>query len=90
MNGKCFCGSVQFTLKEQLKDAYYCHCRDCQMLSGSAFRVFGIVPTGSVEILAGVLETYTHIAESGFEMRRSHCSKCATPLFVSGISNMVQ
>jgi len=83
MNGECLCGSVKYELTEQIQDTYYCHCRDCQVLSGSAFRVLGIVSRNSLKIKSGEISTYDHKTESGFEMVRSYCIQCATPLFVS-------
>ena len=82
MNGSCLCGSLQFKLNEEIKVAYYCHCRDCQILSGSAFRVIGIVPASSINISTGNISEFRHQSESGFEMIRQNCDTCATPLFV--------
>jgi len=83
MKGQCFCGSIRYELTKEVEDAYYCHCRDCQILSGSAFHVLGIVPRGSVNILCGELCMYEHQAASGFVMTREFCCKCGTPLFAS-------
>jgi len=83
MKGKCLCSAVKFELTEQIRETYYCHCRDCQILSGSAFRVFGIMPNGSLNLLSGSIATYTPQVERGFEMNSSYCSDCASPLFVA-------
>jgi len=83
MNGECLCGSVKYELLEHIQDTYYCHCCDCQVLSGSAFRVLGKVSRGSLNTISGEISTYSHKAESGFEIVRSYCSNCATPLFAS-------
>lgn len=83
MRGKCFCSSVRFELTKKIEDAYYCHCRDCQILSGSAFRVFGVVPTDAINVTHGELSEYKQQADSGFEMTRRFCPQCATPLFVN-------
>lgn len=83
MKGKCFCGAAEYELTAHLKDAYYCHCRDCQYLSGSAFHVLGIVARGSIELISGELTEYKHTAQDGSGMTREFCKICGTPLFVT-------
>ncbi len=83
MKGKCFCGAVEYELTSQPQDAYYCHCRDCQYLSGSPFHVLGIVERGSINLISGELSEYKHFAQDGSEMSREFCSNCGTPLFVT-------
>ncbi len=83
MKGKCFCGAVKYELTSQPQDAYYCHCRDCQYLSGSPFHVLGIVERGSVNLISGELSEYKHLAQDGSGMTREFCKICGTPLFVT-------
>ena len=83
MKGKCFCGAVKYELTSQPQDAYYCHCRDCQYLSGSPFHVLGIVERGSVNLISGELNEYKHLAQDGSGMTREFCKICGTPLFVT-------
>jgi hypothetical protein len=82
MKGGCFCGSLRYVLLSKPEDVYYCHCRDCQILSGSAFHVLGIMKRGSIMILSGGLTRYAHSTDSGSEMTREFCPKCGTPLFL--------
>ena len=83
MKGKCFCGAVKYELTSQPQDAYYCHCRDCQYLSGSPFHVLGIVERGSINLISGELSEHKHFAQDGSGMSREFCAKCGTPLFVT-------
>ncbi len=83
MEGRCFCGSVQFKLHSDVKDAYYCHCRDCQIQSGGAFHALGVVDRGAVEVALGSPAEFAHKTASGFMMTREFCAKCGTPLFLS-------
>ncbi len=83
MKGKCLCGAVNYELTSQPQDAYYCHCRDCQYLSGSPFHVLGIVERGSVNLISGELSEYKHLAQDGSGMTREFCNICGTPLFVT-------
>ena len=83
MKGRCFCGSVRYKLISPPQEAYYCHCRDCQYLSGSPFHVLGIVDLGSIEIISGEISEFRHQAQDGSGMKREFCSRCGTPLFVT-------
>lgn len=83
MKGQCFCGSVKYELTSKLQDSYYCHCRDCQYLSGSPFHVLGIVDKGSIHLLSGILSEYKHSAKDGADMTREFCKDCGTPLFIT-------
>ena len=51
IDGTCHCG--QFTYRAELdpEQVVICHCTDCQVLSGSAYRTVAIVPKDSFEIL---------------------------------------
>ena len=82
MKGACFCGAVRYELSSGVGDVYYCHCRDCQVTSGSAFRVLGIVDRAALRVLAGKPASYRHRTDSGSSMEREFCSRCGTPLFL--------
>lgn len=82
MKGKCFCGTVCYDLLSEPEQVYYCHCRDCQILSGSAFHVLGVVNRDSLLLQSGELSEYTHTTDSGSKMTREFCTKCGTPLFL--------
>jgi hypothetical protein len=46
MEGGCLCGAVRFSLASKPYDAGWCHCRTCQLNSGSPAMVFAAVPVG--------------------------------------------
>ena len=83
MKGRCFCGSVRYELTSQPQDSYFCHCRDCQYLSGSPHHALGIVERGSINLISGELGEFKHSAQDGSGMTREFCPKCGTPLFVT-------
>ena len=37
LTGGCLCGEVRYSVKEDFKVFYQCHCKQCQHLTGSAF-----------------------------------------------------
>lgn len=81
MKGHCFCGAVKYSLKSEIRDAYYCHCRDCQYMSGSAFHALGIADKEHFKIDSGVPAKFTHKTQDGSDLTRTFCSVCGTPLF---------
>ncbi len=81
MEGRCFCGEIRYRLTAPVQDAYYCHCRDCQYLSGSAFQVLGIVARGELKLLRGKPAAFRHPTEDGSELTRYFCPKCGTPIY---------
>ena len=84
VKGGCCCGAVRYELSTDLQGVYYCHCRDCQILSGSVYHVLGIVERDSLSVEPDKLTTYATAAESGFKMAREFCPSCGTPLFLKG------
>ncbi|RBP51079.1 GFA family protein [Arenicella xantha] len=37
IKGGCLCGGVVYSLRDDFKAFYQCHCRQCQQLTGTAF-----------------------------------------------------
>ena len=77
VTGGCFCGAVRYEAEVYLHDAYYCHCRICQKISGVPAEVGVIVKPGSLRLTEGEPKYYqtSHFAERGF------CSDCGSRLF---------
>ena len=44
INGNCHCGAVSFTAEIDPSRVMICHCTDCQVMSGSAFRTSSVTP----------------------------------------------
>ena len=83
MKGRCFCGSVRYKLTSPIKDAYYCHCRDCQYFSGSPFHVLGIVERGTIKLISGSTRIFEYQVQDNCHMKREFCENCGTPLFLT-------
>ena len=81
MKGQCFCGAVRYSLKSDIQDAYFCHCRDCQYLSGSAYHALAIVGMNDFKLETGKPTKFTHKTQDGSELTRAFCPQCGTPLF---------
>ena len=81
MQGQCLCGKVQFQLRSEIVDSYICHCRDCQLYSGSAFQTLAIVDKKDFEITSGKPDSFTHKTQDNSNLTRYFCSSCSSPLF---------
>jgi hypothetical protein len=58
-----------------------CNCTDCQMLSGSTFRVSVPAQRGSFRLSSGQLKTYVKTAQSGAKRVHAFCPNCGTPVY---------
>ena len=83
-SGGCLCGTVRYEAQPDLSSAYYCHCRDCQIASGSAFHVAVLAPDSSFRVLSGETSTYAKTADSGNSIERVFCLRCGTPVWWVG------
>ena len=75
MTGGCACGRVRFTANVANDEAYLCHCRMCQRITGSVSIAFKNVPQASVTWSSGP-DWY----DSSPIARRLYCRECGTSL----------
>src|SRR5687767_15501645 len=79
VQGSCHCGQVTYEAEVDPESAHICNCTDCQMLTGSAFRVTVHAPRPAFRLLSGQPKVYVKIADSGARRRHSFCPNCGTP-----------
>ena len=78
MQGKCLCGSVQFTLAGELPNLYQCHCSLCRKVSGSSSNAAFKISLDQLSWSVGEELIRKYESETGF---KSHfCSRCGSPL----------
>jgi hypothetical protein len=58
-----------------------CNCTDCQMLTGSAFRVSVPASKDHFHLASGQLKTYVKTADSGAKRVHAFCPNCGTPVY---------
>ena len=80
MTGRCLCGSVRYELASQPFDAGWCHCRTCQLNSGSPAMAFATVKAGDWVVTAG--ENFIRRTRSSSFAERLFCGECGTPLAI--------
>ncbi len=76
LQGGCLCGRIRYEVSLESDEAYYCHCRMCQLAFGNTRAAFINVPQASVRWLGEAPKLY---ASSTFA-RRGFCPECGTPL----------
>ena len=77
--GKCLCEGVRYEVTGPLSPLGYCHCKQCQRASGSAFSANTSVARGDFRLVAGaeLLREF----ESSPGRFRVFCSRCGSPVY---------
>jgi hypothetical protein len=83
VTGRCHCGIVRYEARLDPAQVTVCHCGDCQMLSGSPYRVSVRVPASAFRLLSGELKSYVKTADSGSKRSHAFCPICGTPVHSS-------
>lgn len=84
IDGKCHCGAVAYEAEVDPEGVSICHCTDCQMLTGSAFRVTVSAAASAVRVVAGTPKLYVKQGDNGRKRLQYFCPDCGTPLFTTG------
>ena len=69
------CGNARFDAEGEPLRVGLCHCRYCQLWTGSAFGITVYFPEDAVTHLSGELETYALERENGNTLRIERCEK---------------
>ncbi len=79
IEGGCLCGGIRFRVTGKLGPAGYCHCKQCQRASGSAFAANAPTRTKYFELVSGadLVSEY----ESSPGKFRAFCSRCGSPIY---------
>ena len=87
INGKCHCGRIAFRAEINPDDVSICHCTDCQILTGSPYRVSVPSPSSAFELTAGEPKIYVKTAEDGTKRAQAFCPDCGTPIYAAAVQN---
>lgn len=76
MHGGCLCGRHRYSVRMEVPEGYFCHCRMCQKAFGNIFATFINVRVADVswETVEPAWYASSRIARRGF------CAACGTPL----------
>ena len=81
VDGSCHCGQVRFEAEIDPERVSLCNCTDCQMLTGSAFRVSVPGAKDAFRLLSGKVHAYVKTADSGAKRVHAFCAGCGTPVY---------
>ena len=79
IEGGCLCGAVRYESDAEPLFAVNCHCRHCQMTSGST-HLPGIGLPAAAFSLTGDVTWYKITNDRGGTSMRSFCPTCGTPI----------
>jgi hypothetical protein len=86
VDGRCHCGAITYEAEIDPDTVGICHCTDCQMLTGSAFRVSVPAPAATF-VLRGTPAIYMKTADSGNKRKHAFCATCGTPVYACAPSD---
>jgi hypothetical protein len=87
VSGRCHCGKITYEAVVDPDRVQVCHCTDCQVLTGSAYRVSVFAPGESFVLRTGTPRIYIKTAESGAKRAHAFCADCGSPVYSSATSN---
>ena len=85
ITGSCHCGAIHYEAEVDPATVGVCHCTDCQILTGTAFRVFIRAAPGTFRITSGTPRIYIKTADSGSKREQAFCEHCGSPLYASSV-----
>jgi hypothetical protein len=89
VQGRCHCGAIAFEADVDPDRVTICHCTDCQMLTGTAYRTTVQAPFESFVLVQGAPKTYVKTGDSGRRRVQGFCGDCGTPIFTRAFDNPV-
>lgn len=87
VHGRCHCGQITYEAEVDPDKVSLCHCSDCQMLTGSAYRVNVPASKESFVLYQGEPKSYIKTADSGNERKHTFCPNCGTPVYSSAVTD---
>lgn len=87
VEGHCHCGAIAFEAEVVPGTVAVCHCADCQMQSGSAFRCNIPAAADGFCLIKGQPRTYLKIANSGSKRIHAFCENCGGPIYACAADN---
>ena len=87
VTGKCHCGEIAYRALVDPDHVSVCHCTDCQVLTGSPYRVSVPAQSADFRLISGRPKIYVKVAESGNRRAQAFCPTCGTPIYAASADN---
>ena len=81
IDGACHCGAITYEAEIDPARVMVCHCTDCQVMGGGAFRWGVLVPAADFRLLRGAPAFYAKTGTSGATRHLAFCGACGTSLW---------
>ena len=81
LDGGCSCGVVRYRMHAAPMIVHCCHCRCCQLETGSAFAINALLEVEQVELLCGQPRSIQIPSASGRGQRVVRCPQCLVALW---------
>ena len=77
LRGSCLCGNVRYTIQQPPSQFYFCHCQQCQKVTGSSFAANLIAEIESIVWESGedLLTRFEHPSRA---FSKTFCSLCGS------------
>ena len=80
-DGGCLCGKSRFRVEGRPVRVGICHCRYCQLRTGSAFSVSVYFARERVTRLSGTMQHFSQVSQSGNVRDIERCAECGTSIY---------
>lgn len=90
IDGGCHCGFIAIEGEADPETVQICHCTDCQIGTGSAFRISIPVPGASFKMTGQPTNYLKTTADSGRPRVQAFCPKCGSPIYSTTPGDGVQ
>lgn len=87
IDGRCHCGAITYEAEIDPGAVDLCHCTDCQMLSGTAFRASVPTPAATFLLRGDTLTSYVKTADSGRRRRQAFCGTCGSAIYSADVDS---
>ena len=78
LTGRCFCGAVEYAVRDEFAYAANCHCSNCRRATGSAFKPFAGIERDKLELTKGEGDLMIYGKPQN---NNTHCRRCGSLLY---------
>jgi hypothetical protein len=90
IDGACACGAIRIEGEADPEKTQICHCTDCQVGTGTAFRVSIPVPGATFKMTGKPTLYLKTTADSGRPRMQAFCGQCGSPIYSTTPGDGVQ
>lgn len=77
LHGSCLCGEVKFTCRDEFSQFHFCHCSECQKITGSAHVANLFTKPGNINWISGQ-ENVQRFDVPGQMFSNAFCRACGS------------